>query len=112
MRDSSYEKFFATLGNENRLAIVHFLAKNGPQNVSQIVKGTKLEQTAVSHNLKRLLSCQFVHLRPNGKERVYFLNEETIRPLLTLIDKHVKKFCQGVCEMCEHPEAHVAYRHV
>lgn len=101
MIKTSYKQFFTTLGNESRLAIIHFLAKNGPQNVSQIVKGTNLEQTAVSHNLKRLLSCQFIHLKPNGKKRVYSLNKETIKPLLNLIDKHVNEFCQKICEKCE-----------
>lgn len=100
MINTSYKRFFTTLGNENRLKIIHFLAKNGPKNVSQIVKGVKLEQTAVSHNLKRLLSCQFVHLKQNGKERVYSLNDETIKPLLLLMDKHVERFCKRVCEEC------------
>jgi DNA-binding transcriptional ArsR family regulator len=107
MITSSYKRFFTTLGNENRLKIVHFLAGNGPKNVSEIVAGTKLEQTAVSHNLKRLLSCEFVHLQPNGKERIYSINEETIKPLLVLMDKHVRKFCKRACEKCEHPEQHL-----
>lgn len=97
MIDNSYKRFFSTLGNESRLKIIHFLAKNGSQNVTQIVEGTKLEQTAVSHNLKRLLSCQFVHLQPNGKERVYSINGETIKPLLALMDKHVDTFCKRAC---------------
>lgn len=101
MMDSSFKKFFTTLGNENRLRIIRYLAKRGPRNVTQITEGTALEQTAVSHNLRRLLSCQFVHLRPNGKERVYSLNEETIRPLLGLLEKHVDKYCRRVCEKCE-----------
>lgn len=100
MKDLPYERFFATLGNENRLAVIHYLAKKGPQNVSQIVEATKLEQTAVSHNLKMLLSCQFVHLKPNGKERVYSINEETIKPLLALMDKHVAKYCNRACGKC------------
>ncbi len=108
MINSSYKRFFTTLGNENRLKIIHFLAKNGPQNVSQIVDRTKLEQTAVSHNLKRLLSCQFVHLKQNGKERVYSINEETIKPLLTLMDKHVTKFCKKACGTCEQPTTSAA----
>ncbi|MBI2074283.1 MAG: helix-turn-helix transcriptional regulator [Candidatus Levybacteria bacterium] len=101
MINSSYKRFFTTLGNENRLQIIHLLAKKGPQSVSQIVNGTKLEQSAVSHNLKRLLLCQFVHLKPNGKERVYSINKETIKPLLTLMDKHVREFCQKTCKKCE-----------
>lgn len=93
MMNSSYKRFFRTLANDNRLAIIHFLARSGPQNVSEIVKGARLEQTAVSHNLKRLLACHFVSLRQNGKERVYALNTKTIKPLLTLMDNHVKRFC-------------------
>lgn len=100
MRNSSYKRFFTTLANINRLAIIHYLAREGRQNVSQIVKGTKLEQTAVSHNLKMLLSCQFVHIKPNGKERVYSINEKTIKPLLTLMDEHVERFCKKVCAKC------------
>lgn len=100
MRNSSYKRFFTTLGNENRLKIVHFLGDKGPKSVSQIVAGTKLEQTAVSHNLKSLLSCQFVHIKPNGKERIYSINEETIKPLLALMDKHVNEFCKKVCGKC------------
>lgn len=100
MINYSYKRFFTTLGNESRLKIVHFLAKNGSKNVSQIVDGTKLEQTAVSHNLKSLLSCQFVHIKPNGKERVYSINEETIKPLLALMDKHVNQFCKKACGKC------------
>lgn len=97
----SYERFFATLGNESRLRIIHFLAQRGPKNVSHIVRGTRLEQTAVSHNLQRLLSCQFVHRKRNGKERVYSINEETIKPLLALMDRHVNMYCRKVCEKCE-----------
>jgi len=96
----SYKRFFTTLGNDNRLKIIHFLADNGPKNVSEIVAGTKLEQTAVSHNLKILLSCQFIHVKQNGKERVYWLNEDTIKPLLALMDKHVHTFCQKACDTC------------
>ena len=109
MITSSYKRFFTTLGNENRLKIIHFLADNGPKNVSEIATGTRLEQSAVSHNLKRLLSCEFIHLQPNGKERIYSINEKTIKPLLILMDKHVDKYCQGVCEECDRPEDHLAH---
>lgn len=101
MKDLAYDTFFITLANEKRLAIIHFLAQNGPSNVTQIAEGTKIEQSAVSHNLKKLLSCQFIHIKPSGKERIYTLNEETIKPLLELMDKHVKNYCNGDCEECE-----------
>lgn len=93
MMKLSYKRFFTTLGNENRLKIIHFLQNQGSKNVSGIVEGTELEQTLVSHNLKRLLNCHFVEVEQNGKERVYSLNKATIRPLLALMDKHVNSYC-------------------
>lgn len=89
------------MANENRLKIIHFLLKTDSKNVSDIVKGTKLEQTSVSHNLRRLLNCHFVEVEQNGKERVYSLNKATIRPLLALMDKHVNSFCVN-CEDNSH----------
>ncbi|MBI2644806.1 helix-turn-helix transcriptional regulator [Candidatus Uhrbacteria bacterium] len=93
MIKESYKRFFRTLANEKRLIIIHFLARRGPHNVSSIVQGTRLEQTAVSHNLKRLLACHFVFFRQHGKKRIYTLNTKTIKPLLTLMDSHVNRFC-------------------
>lgn len=100
MMDLSYKRFFKTLGNENRLKIITLLATHGPTSVMQIVESTGLEQSAVSHNLHRLLSCHFVEVQPNGRERVYKVNEETIKPLLSLIDKHVQHYC-APCVACE-----------
>lgn len=93
MINKSYKRFFITLANKNRLKIIHFLQKQGSRNVSDIVEGTKLEQTLVSHNLKRLYECHFVEVQQNGKERVYSLNKTTIEPLLALMDKHVHTYC-------------------
>lgn len=101
MLNNSYKRFFTTLANENRLKIVHLLQDQGSNNVSGIVVGTKLEQTLVSHSLKRLLECHFVEVKQNGKERVYSLNDKTIKPLLALMDKHVSTHCVK-CERVDH----------
>lgn len=98
--DLSYKRFFGTLANENRLRVVRYLAARGPRNVSAIVRGTGLEQTAVSHNLRRLLSCQFVHCRERGRERVYSVNARTIKPLVRLLDTHVEQYCRRSCPVC------------
>jgi len=100
MTHESYENFFGTLANENRMSIIHHLAASGPQNVTQICEATNLEQSSVSHNLNRLLSCQFIHIKPSGKNRIYSLNEDTIKPLLKLIDRHVEKYCANTCNSC------------
>lgn len=96
-----YRIFFKTLANKNRLKIIHFLQERGSKNVSEIMGGTGLEQTLVSHNLKRLLNCHFVEVEQSGKERVYSLNKDTIRPLLDLMDKHVNTYCVN-CKLEDH----------
>jgi DNA-binding transcriptional ArsR family regulator len=101
MINKSYQRFFKTLANENRLKIVSFLLREQAQSVSEIVKGTRLEQTLVSHNLKRLLECHFVEVERVGKERVYSLNRGTIEPLLSLMNQHVNTYCAN-CKLNEH----------
>ena len=96
MLKKPYELFFTTLANEQRLQIINLLRK-GPKNVTQICKELSFNQTTVSHNLRRLKTCSFVFNRKNGKERIYSLNKETIKPLMDLIDKHTNKFCKHLC---------------
>ena len=85
--------FFETLANRRRLKIIDLLRK-GPRNVSEIIKATGLEQSNVSHNLRRLERCGFVFVKQQGKQRIYTLNKETIQPLMSLIDTHINKFCK------------------
>jgi len=94
MIDETYDIFLETLANRRRLKIINVI-KNNSKNVSQIVRDTKLEQSSVSHNLKRLETCGFVTVRKNGKERIYSLNKKTIKPLMKLIENHVNQFCKN-----------------
>lgn len=96
MLESTYKEFFKTLGNQQRIEIVLCLLE-GDKNVSKIVKCLKAEQSSISHNLKRLLKCSFIHVKPTGKERVYSVNKETIAPLFELIKKHANKYCKKFC---------------
>lgn len=84
----AYAAFFDTLGNQNRIHILSTL-RHGPKSVSQITEATGLEQTTISHSLKRLEEIGFVKVAKKGKFRIYNLNPTTIEPLLTLIDKHI-----------------------
>ena len=52
-----------------------------------------MNQTAVSHNLERLKKCGFVKSKIEGKFRYYELNEETIKPLMEIIEKHMSCHC-------------------
>jgi DNA-binding transcriptional ArsR family regulator len=88
----SYNEFFQVLANPTNQTIINSLLKK-PQNVSEIAESTKLEQSKVSHSLKRLYECKIVHVKRSGKQRVYSLNKETIVPILEIVDKHAQKMC-------------------
>lgn len=96
---TKYRRFLFMLSGLKRFTIIRALLKNGEMNVSQIVKKTGFEQSTVSHCLSQLASCQYVFSKPNGKEKIYSLNKDTIAPLLKVIDKHVEKYCPK-CELC------------
>lgn len=91
-----YKIFFETLGNKIRWEVVHLLQK-GELNATGIAEELEYEQSRISHHLTRLEQCGFVNVKRNGKERIYSLNKETIKPLLELMDKHMSKFCKNFC---------------
>lgn len=90
-----YRQFFGTLDNQVRLDILECLS-NGSKNVSQIAKSTDCHQTTVSHNLKRLTECGFVTAKKKGKEKIYTINNKTIKPLFKLMKKHMHNYCEHV----------------
>ena len=93
----AYDRFLVTLRNKTRLSIVQSLMHK-PKNVTQLTSELKIHQTSISHALRRLLDCGFVFVKRNGKERIYELNNETIEPLLKLMESHVNKYCKD-CEV-------------
>lgn len=97
--DKPHQFFFETLGNKARWDIIHLLIPK-PYRVTDIAKKLRYEQSLVSHHLKRLETCGFVKAETNGTERIYYLNKETIAPLLKLVDGHVNKFCKKACGKC------------
>ena len=90
--------FFETLSTKLRWKILESL-KNKKKSVNEICNLLKEDQSKVSHNLKKLKECHFINVEKKGKERVYSLNEDTILPLLNLVDKHMKKYCCKTCPM-------------
>ncbi len=88
----AYKLFFGTLVSESRLKIINSL-RRGRKNVSEIMDELKMDQTVVSHDLARMKKCGFVISEINGKFRYYKLNEKTINPLMSLIDKHMSQHC-------------------
>ncbi len=96
MKSNTYHIFFSNLSNPLRISIITSL-KEKEKNVTELVKELKVEQSKVSHALKSLRDCRIVEAKQKGKERIYFLNKKTIVPLLSLIDKHAKNFCECKC---------------
>ncbi|MEK6853024.1 MAG: metalloregulator ArsR/SmtB family transcription factor, partial [Nanoarchaeota archaeon] len=89
--------FFSSLVSESRLRIINLL-RHGRKNVGEIMSELKMDQTAVSHDLARLKRCGFVIVEVDGKYRYYKLNDLTIGPLISLIDKHMKEYCVHIVE--------------
>ncbi|MEK6872453.1 MAG: metalloregulator ArsR/SmtB family transcription factor [Nanoarchaeota archaeon] len=87
-----YKIFFGTLVSELRLKIINLLKKD-KKTVSEIMNELCIDQTAVSHNLARLKLCGFVKSEIDGKFRKYYLNKETIKPLIDIINKHMSQYC-------------------
>lgn len=101
---ATYELFFGSLSNPNRLQIINLL-RAGPKNVNEICLALGFEQTMVSHNLKRLEKCGMVMVEVQGKFRFYTLNMKTITPLMELIDAHMSMYCSHVV----HPDGKMCH---
>lgn len=97
MMYTSFDDFFTVLGNKQRVRILQYLGLEGPKSVSEISSKLKIEQSAVSHGMRRLLLCHFVEVEQQGKERIYAINKKTIQPLFNLIQKHVEAYCVKGC---------------
>ncbi len=100
---NSYNIFFSNLANPLKIGIILSL-RGKEKNVTELVKELVVEQSKVSHALQSLKGCNIVDVKQKGKERIYFLNEDTIVPMLKLIDKHAHVHCpNGSCMMgCDH----------
>ena len=101
MKFVSFDDFFTVLGNPQRVRILQLLNRAGEQSVNSIADQLGLEQSAVSHNMTRLLDCHFVAVHPSGKERIYSINQDTVKPIFDQIERHVKKHCAKGCQHWE-----------
>lgn len=99
MIKNSYKEFFRAFSNNTRFEIIKLLRK-GEKSVLEISDKLGFEQSRVSHNLKCLADCGFVKMKPNGKKRMYSIDNEIVSPLLDLIDKHIKKY-ENYLKKCE-----------
>lgn len=94
---NTYKLFFGTLADPTKLTIIKMLEKK-PKNVSELCNELKMEQSCVSHNLRKLKELGFVVVTPQGKERVYSLDMRVIKPLLKLVKNHVDAYYHHYCK--------------
>ena len=99
MSKNAYESFFVNFANKTKLDIILSL-KEKSKSVSEIVKTIGAEQSAVSHNLKKLNECKIVDVHKKGKERIYSLNKDTVLPMMNIVRMHIEKNCDKKCEKC------------
>ena len=93
MTIDTYYLFFTNLANPLKMKVILSLRKK-EKSVNEIVKELDVEQSKVSHALASLRCCSIVKSKQKGKQRIYYLNKDTIVPMLTLIEKHEKKYCK------------------
>jgi DNA-binding transcriptional ArsR family regulator len=87
----SHKLLLRAIANETRFAIISLL-KEKPCSVGEICEKLGFEQSRVSHNLKCLVDCGFVNSEPDGRNRIYALDDKTVRPMLQLMEKHVERY--------------------
>jgi DNA-binding transcriptional ArsR family regulator len=78
-------EIFGVLANEARLDIIFSLLERD-KNVSEIQKELNLDQSLVSHALKRLEVSNFVSAQQAGKFKYYRLNKEFAGPFISALD--------------------------
>jgi len=96
MKQKSYYNFFMNFSNRLRFNII-MLLKQKPLSVKEIVEKLGEEQSKISHNLRKMETCHVLYAKRKGKQRIYYLNKETVLPMLKMVEKHVKKHCPKKC---------------
>lgn len=92
MKSYSYYRFFVNFATKTKSDIITLL-RDGPLSVKDITRKIGGEQSKISHNLRDLRRCHILNVRHEGKQRIYSLNEETVIPILEMVERHVRKNC-------------------
>jgi DNA-binding transcriptional ArsR family regulator len=100
MKKSSYNNFFMNFATQSKFEIIMAL-RDGPMSVTEIARKVGDEQSAVSHNLGKMAGCHILSVKRDGKQRIYSLNEDTVRPMLDIVRSHVQRYCPGGCSRHE-----------
>jgi len=91
--NKTYHIFFTNLANPLKINIILSLREK-EKSVSELAKDLEVEQSKLSHALSSLKYCNIVKAKQQGKKRIYYLNKDTIIPMLKLIEKHANIHCK------------------
>lgn len=93
MKESNYHLFFGRFSTKLKTDVLNALMKK-PMNVNELAEEIKAERSKVSHALTSLRMCRIVGAEKKGRERVYSITKDTVKPMLKLVDRHVAKYCK------------------
>jgi DNA-binding transcriptional ArsR family regulator len=108
MNAFSYDLCFETLANDLRVKILKVLREK-PVSVQELAKRLNAEQSRVSHSLKMLRTCNYVEVKRQGKQHIYFIKSQLIEgmplpknkesaSIFEFIQNHIEKYCNFECK--------------
>ncbi len=80
--------FFKVLSEGTRVSII-LLLRNNPLSVSEIAQALKMEQSAISHQLRILYNERFVTFKRQGKAKIYAIADNHIYEILAQAREHI-----------------------
>lgn len=78
------------LGDNGRLQILVFI-KDKEYSVQEICEFMKMEQSAVSHQLRVLKEARLVKVRQSGRQRLYSLDDGHVLQILETVFEHLEE---------------------
>lgn len=82
------KNFFKVLSEQTRVSII-LLLRDNPLSVSEITLHLKMEQSAISHQLRILYNERFVTFKRQGKAKIYEICDNHIYEIIAQAREHV-----------------------
>lgn len=92
-----YAGTFHAIGNITRLSILYVLARE-PMEFGRIAHRLKLSPSLLSHHLKHLASAGLVTKTKVGKLVTYYLSEDSVKEMSTLLRKFLSPSAESNCD--------------
>lgn len=83
-------QFFKIISDPTRLSIL-FLLQENERSVGEIALALKMEQSAISHQLKTLRTARLVKSVRSGKQMIYSLDDMHVFSILDQALIHIKE---------------------